>query len=82
MHIRVMAIIWLVVAEIRQFGYGRVSTFCHFSLNNFLIVRKVLPDSEFETVSVLMEHTQDVKCVAWHPREEVFLDLNMSSCTF
>jgi WD40 repeat protein len=33
----------------------------------------VLPDGEFETISVLMEHTQDVKCVAWHPREEVCL---------
>lgn len=22
-------------------------------------------------MGVLMEHTQDVKCVAWHPREEV-----------
>ena len=31
----------------------------------------VLPDAEFETISVLMEHTQDVKCVAWHPTEEV-----------
>lgn len=31
----------------------------------------VLPDGEFETISVLMEHTQDVKAVAWHPLDEV-----------
>ena len=35
--------------------------------------RIVLPDHEFECASVLMEHTQDVKCVAWHPSEEVHL---------
>lgn len=33
----------------------------------------VKPDSEFEIVDVKMEHTQDVKCVAWHPSEEVGL---------
>lgn len=32
----------------------------------------VLPDNEHETLSVLMgQHTQDVKCVAWHPTSEV-----------
>lgn len=31
----------------------------------------VQPDSDFECMSVLMEHTQDVKCIAWHPKEEV-----------
>lgn len=31
----------------------------------------VQPDAEFETLSVLMEHTQDVKAVTWHPKEEV-----------
>ena len=29
------------------------------------------PDSYFECLGVLMDHTQDVKCVAWHPSEEV-----------
>lgn len=29
------------------------------------------PDADFECMSVMMEHTQDVKCVAWHPKEEV-----------
>lgn len=32
---------------------------------------EVHPDSELECLSVLMEHTQDVKSVAWHPKEEV-----------
>ena len=31
----------------------------------------VQPDADFECMSVLMEHTQDVKCVTWHPKEEV-----------
>lgn len=31
----------------------------------------VHPDADFECMGVLMEHTQDVKCVAWHPSEEV-----------
>ncbi|WFD29754.1 Cytosolic iron-sulfur protein assembly protein [Malassezia sp. CBS 17886] len=31
---------------------------------------EVQPDSEFECLSVLMEHSQDVKTVAWHPHEE------------
>jgi WD40 repeat protein len=30
-----------------------------------------MPDGEFECAAVLMEHTQDVKAVAWHPREDV-----------
>ncbi|KAH8799187.1 WD40-repeat-containing domain protein [Flagelloscypha sp. PMI_526] len=29
------------------------------------------PDNEFECVAVLMEHTQDVKSVSWHPHEEI-----------
>lgn len=29
------------------------------------------PDADFECMGVLMEHSQDVKCVAWHPKEEV-----------
>jgi cytosolic iron-sulfur protein assembly protein CIAO1 len=33
----------------------------------------VIPDGEFECAAVLMEHTQDVKAVAWHPREDVNL---------
>lgn len=33
----------------------------------------VHPDSDFECMGVLMEHSQDVKCVAWHPTEEVEL---------
>lgn len=35
------------------------------------VIFTVHPDSDFECMGVLMEHTQDVKCVAWHPSEEV-----------
>ena len=31
----------------------------------------VQPEADFECISVLMEHTQDVKAIAWHPHEEV-----------
>jgi len=32
----------------------------------------VLPDNEHETISVLMgQHSQDIKCVCWHPSEEI-----------
>lgn len=30
-----------------------------------------MDDDNFETIAVLQEHTQDVKCVKWHPEEEV-----------
>ena len=39
-----------------------------FTLDSLL---QVHPDSDFECMAVLMEHGQDVKCVAWHPTEEV-----------
>ncbi len=35
----------------------------------------VQPDSDFECIAVMLEHTQDVKCLAWHPSEEVSPDL-------
>ena len=31
----------------------------------------VQPDADFECIAVMMEHTQDVKTIAWHPKEEV-----------
>ena len=37
--------------------------------------RPVHPDHDFECMGVLMEHSQDVKCIAWHPTEEVRLPL-------
>ena len=40
----------------------------NLSKNNLLLVH---PDADFECITVLMEHKQDVKCVAWHPTEEV-----------
>lgn len=30
-----------------------------------------MDDDNFETIAVLQEHTQDVKCIIWHPEEEV-----------
>jgi hypothetical protein len=33
--------------------------------------RVVQPDSDFECIAVMMEHEQDVKCIAWHPHDEV-----------
>lgn len=31
----------------------------------------VQPDADFECIAVMMDHTQDVKTIAWHPKEEV-----------
>lgn len=48
------------------FGIFSLHVFC-----DFLIFESVVqPDADFECLSVLMHHTQDVKCVAWHPKEE------------
>ena len=30
---------------------------------------------DYECVSVLYEHTQDVKCVRWHPHDGVWCDV-------
>lgn len=30
-----------------------------------------MDEDNFETIAVLQEHTQDVKCVTWHPEEEL-----------
>lgn len=38
---------------------------------------EVLPDREFECVSVRMDHTQDVKRVIWHPVQDV-----CASCSY
>ena len=44
----------------------------HFILTEFSIILFIVhPDSDFECMGVLMDHTQDVKCVAWHPTEEI-----------
>lgn len=32
---------------------------------------EVLPGNEFECVSVLQGHSQDVKMVKWHPTEDI-----------
>ena len=43
----------------------------HLMVSTLLTPKLAQPDADFECMGVLMEHTQDVKCVAWHPREEV-----------
>ena len=32
---------------------------------------QVLPDNDYECLSVLQEHGQDIKAVLWHPIDEV-----------
>jgi WD40 repeat protein len=50
-------------------GLGRYyPTTFHFCMFSNLSAR---PDSEFEVLSVLMEHSQDVKSVRWHPTKEI-----------
>ena len=78
--IQIRVAFWRAVAEIKLSGYGKVSGLLAFSysiLLNQTIHTTILvhPDSDFECMGVLMEHTQDVKCVAWHPKEEVCISL-------
>ncbi len=49
---------------------GRYVASCHDSRMSLTQIL-AQPDADFECMGVLMEHTQDVKCVAWHPTEEV-----------
>ena len=62
------------VVAIRVYGFGKVHlvprTYC---ANSDRCVRLVQPDADFECISVLMERIRDVKCIAWHLREEVCL---------
>ena len=67
---------WNSFGELQQrqigLGMGRLV----MRLNQFIPwisdkLVSVLPDADFECMGVLMEHSQDVKSVAWHPREEV-----------
>lgn len=59
------------VAETRVYGSGKVNT-------RDSALTAVQPEADFECISVLMEHTQDVKAIAWHPHEEVSVILNFT----
>ena len=64
------------VAETRRYGYGKVIAefnLVFIPLTGFAV--SVKPDADFECMSVMMEHSQDVKCVAWHPTDEVVFAL-------
>jgi hypothetical protein len=40
----------------------------------------VQPDSDFECIAVMMEHSQDVKTLSWHPKEEVGRAFSSPTC--
>jgi hypothetical protein len=53
------------------------------SLLLFSHCKAAIDEGEFECVSVLHEHTQDVKCVRWHPARPVFdPDLSIAICIY
>ena len=39
------------------------------SLDKSIWVWEEIEDDDFETVAVMSEHDEDVKCVAWYPRK-------------
>lgn len=49
------------------FNRDAASLPCHLHLSTPI----VQAEAEFDCLSVLMEHSQDVKTVAWHPKEEL-----------
>jgi WD40 repeat protein len=62
---------WPLVAEIKVFGSGKVNYFINYLINYLIKIlnKTVLEDGDFECLSVLQEHSQDVKKVIWHPDE-------------
>lgn len=62
---------WRAAAGIRAFGSGRVSPYKYDLGSHLTFISLVQPDAEFECLSVMMEHSQDVKAVAFHPREDI-----------
>jgi WD40 repeat protein len=52
---------------------GEFPIIAEFPVRDYTLTDIVQPDSDFECIAVMMEHGQDVKCLAWHPHEEVSL---------
>jgi len=40
----------------------------------------VKPKTDFECLAIFTEHDQDIKCVSWHPAEEVVFPSLMMQC--
>lgn len=72
-HTLLLELFWRAAVETNRSGYGKVGKMCQINgldgVSDKLV--SVLPDADFECMGVLMEHSQDVKSIAWHPREEV-----------
>eukprot|EP00474_Spongospora_subterranea_P000633 CRZ01091.1 hypothetical protein [Spongospora subterranea] len=75
---------WQHVVAIKAFGFGNYRVFLFsgrasmFFINFdstviYELMSTVTEDGDFECISVLQGHSQDVKCVRWHPTQRMLL---------
>ena len=72
-HIQARGLSWRAAVETRPYGYGKVCALLHTIVSYRFLINyfTVHPDADFECLAVLMDHTHDVKSVAWHPSREI-----------
>jgi hypothetical protein len=71
---QLVATIWQLVPETNLSGFGKVGMKIYNSWFNFqftLLAEDEEDENDYEVLSIIQQHTADVKFVQWHPREDV-----------